>query len=554
MAQLLRGPQENYNPQIHTEGNSLAVLMNKHMAVKNKALSLFSRFNKITSWASISGRTNGGAAAGKIKKGGSEVADNAYRVFYEGALFIPAYSFGAVQLGSLFVGDDMSGVNGVTYTNGKTASTITTDTIGTIAVKHEPANNIWGDKFNETDEIALGGGLGIYLIIMGSNKRLSSTGDHYIYDVKTIGPATAFNEADLAEDQVLTDGGNAQGEGSLKQYQRSTKNSSRIVYSSIHRYTLTMTGSAKRQKVQFIYNGNDRKNGMWEYVEVLKAEKFFAAANEMHSRFSRTTMDPTGHKWFENWGLNKLTLNGFSANVGLTAPMQGDGYIPQIIESGVLEYNPNSGMAISLIKAGMMIAAQRSPIGPSGNTFLLITDTLGRMVIDEALKKLISWGESTSTNTASNVVINIATGQKNSVGFEMDTYHYLGNKVVVVTDELLSNPGFFNTNGGVTGTGNIYLINASSVDGVSNFEMFNGANGRGYIKKYIDGMHSFGEQTSKAASGFDGMRVDLLAENMPIVYDVKSSVIFKANAVYNGGALQGTQWLSDNPNAMSYLY
>lgn len=560
MGILLRDAAENFNPQVHTEENSLAVLMNKNMAVQAKSIELYQRFSRVSSFAALSGRVNKGVRAGKIKQASDQIADNAYRIMYKGALVLPAYSFGSVQLGTIFapgvVAPDMTAVAGVTYTNGKNVSNITTDTIGSVAIKHDPANNIFGDKFNPNDSFVLGAGLGLLCLILDTPRK-SSTGDHYVVNVKTVGNATDFDAAHLGEDEVLTEAGSYFGQGSLRGYQRSRKNRWRINYMSIKRYTLVMTGSAKQQKVAWVKNSEsgDRR---WDFEKVLDAEEFFMMQDELSLRYSKISMNPQNHSWYENFGENQLSLQGFKVESGMTAPITGEGWIQQVKNNAEFAYNPNEGAEHTLMEAMMMSLSNRSPVGSSGNVFLFIVDKIGRNAVDKGLKKLIGFTNHTdvANNVGSKEVMNITTGANVSLGFEVDSYTHLGNKVVVLEDELLGNPGLFNTNAGVTGSGIIFCINVSSVQGISNFEVITRSN-RALKKKYIDGIHSFDEAAdagTKASSGFDGYRIDWLRESMPVLYDNRCSGIINPSAKFNGGALAGSDFLTANDKATSYIF
>lgn len=559
MSVLMRGTVENFNPQVHTEANSLTSQMKKHFEVRRKSMDLFARYTKFTSFMFASGRYNGGASTGKVLSASQEIKDNAYRIHYEGALLLPAYSYGAVQIGSWFEAGntqpDMSGVTGFNYTNGITNTTVTTDVSGSIAVKHDPANEIYGDKFNPNDSIALNGGLGSLFIIQQHGRR-SVDGSHYVLDGKFVGGASLFKEEYLAEDEVLTEAGNYFGEGSLRGWQRYTRSKWRINYSSIHRASMTMTGSAKKQKIAWIINPETSAQ-MWEYEEVLKNDRIFHMQNELALRFSRISMDPSDHSWFENYGRNQLTLSGFKAESGLTAPMLGDGWIPQIQENLTVDYSPNTGLDYKVLESLMMILGQRSPVGSSGNTFVGIGDSIGHMVVDSAFKKLIGFGNN-ALNAASGVmdesILNVKTGEDSSLGFKITSYWYLDNKFVFIQDDIFNNPGLFGTNGGVTGTGNIYILNVSLVDGVSNFELF-ARSGRDLVRKNENGMHSFDETQdsgSVASSGFDGCSIHSLSELLPILYDVRSCAILTASEKYNGGALSAHPIASTT--ATNFLY
>lgn len=558
MGMLLRGTEDNFNPQIWNESNSLTVQMKKHFEVRKKSLQLFDKYSKFTSFMYLTNRVNGGIRAGKVKSNKS-ISDNAYRIHYEGADILPAYSFGAVQIGSPFQpgvpNPDMTAIAGVTYTNGLDASSVETDTPISFAVKHEPENEIYGDKFNPNDSITLDYGLGIVVIIT-SQPRLASTGDHYVVDGKTVGPAALFDESFFAADVVLGESGNYHGEGSLRGYQRSSKSKWRINYSSIHRYSLTMTGSAMAQKVTPIIN-EENGSKMWEFSEVLRAEKIFHMMNELALRYSRNSMDVSTHKWFENYGKNQLTLTGFKMESGMTAPIMGDGWIPQIQDNATFSYDPNSELSYMMVEAIMNVLAQRSPAGTNGNTFLFVTDRIGFQTLDRSFKKLIGYGNPavSTAAVATDVVSNVMRGKENKLGFTVNRYEHLGNDMVVMEDSLLNHPGLNPVNGGMVGTGNIYILNTSPVDGVSNMEVI-ARTGRDMIKAYIDGLTSLrpSGQGVFSSSGFDGARVDMLSELLPVIYDAKSCGILKASESYNGGALAGSAFLNDNNSAASFIF
>jgi len=558
MGTLLRSPQYNFNPQVHTEGNSLTHMMAKHMNVRKKSFNLSARYNKLTSFASSAGMVNSGIKAGKITER-KDISDNAYRISYEGSVLQPSYTTGGAVIGawhdSANPTPNMTIITSVTYSGGVTATTVDINQLASIAVKHEPLNGIDGTKIQPNESIILGSNLGTEFIVARTG-RMASTGTHVVYDCKVGGGGNKFKEEHLAEDSVLTYGGTRFGEGSLYGNQKTKTNKWRINYSHIQRMTLTMTLEASKQKIAYLYESDkSEKQGLWEFTAVLEAEEIFRLGLEQGLRVSRSTMDSTGHLWFENYGTNLLTISGFTAQSGLAAPMSGDGWIPQIEDANDFEYNINSGLEVAYVEAIMNVLAQRSTTGSSGNLFIMVTDRLGTMVIDKSLKKLTGWAQSTTTNQASNIVVNIQTGKENTVGFSFNKYHYLGNDIVVFEDELLNNPALYPTNGGITGSGNIYIINGTTVDGVSNFDILN-REGSGYIKKYEDGLFSFDPSgaSSKVSSGFAGGKVHLYSEQMAMVYAQKSCGILRNTQPYNGGALAGSAWLNGNQGISSFYF
>lgn len=83
--------------------------------------------------------------------------------------------------------------------------------------------------------------------------------------------------------------------------------------------------------------------------------------NEQALRYSRISMDPSTHSWYENYGTNKLTVDGFQAESGIEAPVIGNGWIPEIEDNATFDYNPNNGLDHKLIEAITNVLATRSP-------------------------------------------------------------------------------------------------------------------------------------------------------------------------------------------------
>ena len=564
MGTLLRGITERFNPQIHTEANSLTVNMAKHMAIKNKTFDLWSQKNKFISWLYATGRVNMGAKAGMVMKAREAIHDNAFRIAYKGSLFIPAYSWGKATFSTtLSVATDIVDMTaagaGVTFGAGVTvAADIVHGVFGAISVEHNPSANIFGDKYNEGDVIGLGGDYsGTRLIVMGKPVKAAS-GDHYVVYVKVNGKTGLFVAGHLAAGELLAEAGNRFGEGSERGAQRERRTKWRINYSFISRCTLTLTGSALNQKVATIYNSETGAT-MWELEAVMDMREKHAIDMEMGARHSRMSMDPTSHAWYENYGTNLLTLEGFTANMGIVAPVIGDGWIPQMEDSFTITYDPNTDFEVEKLELFITILAQRSPTGSTGNTFIILGDKLGHIKIDKALKNLIGFrqdvrGDGNTSMNNTNVVMNVRTGTNQTVGFTLDKYHYLENEIIFIEDELSNHPAFAPQNGGIIGTGTMYVLNASMVNGVSNIDLLSRST-RELRAKYIDGMHSLDpkrDNSPVAFSGFDGARFDLLSEVLPIIYSTESCGIIRASAKFTGGALSGEAVASEKSVVWHY--
>lgn len=568
---LFQGSRETYNPQIHTEELSLTSQMNKDFAVHNKVISRFERYTKFTSFLFHTGRVDGGLRSPDklIRQNNKEVHDNAYRVKYKSINIRPAVSMGAVRIGEWYdetnPSPNMSGVAGVTYTAGNNASNVVTNKLASVAIKHEPANEIYGDKFNPTDSIALGGGLGTVFYIQRIRK--ASTGDHFILDCKIIGEAADFNEEEMDEDEVFMESGNYQGEGSLRGYQRTDQSFWKIFYSFISRYTLTFTGNALDQReVQWCSPSNSSSamkgrngDGYWQFKQEMLADEYFGIALELACRFAPNTMDPSSHAWFENYGKNLLTMGNLAPTVGITPPKMSAGWARQVKGTIDLSYDVNGtpttgGFSAHLLESVANVLTSNSPLGADGNTFVVLGDPVAYDVWDREMKKLMGWNVSNGGPIGgghnTNIVMNVTSNQNVSLGFKVTSYWYKGNEFIFMLDELMSHPGLVGKSGGLVGRGDMYILNVSTFDGVSNFELFTRGQGRFFKKKYVNGLHSLsaeGDASIFASSGFDGAEVHYLSELFPICYVEDTCCVIRGTGKYNGGALAGNASIEKYP-------
>lgn len=555
---LYKSSAETFNPQIHTEELSLSLQGNKNPEVHKGILSRFEKYTKLSSWLIHTGRIDGGVQGGLIKRPADTLHDNAYRVMYKGINIKPAYATGGIVLGKHHETDDMSAITTATYAAPTTASNVATNTLFSLPIQHNPTNGIYGDKFNPGDTIELNGGLGIELYIL--NVRRASTDDHYILDGKVIGKATDWDPAHVANGEVMGEGGNRFGEGSLRGFQRDRGEYSEIFYSLISRYSLTFTGNAldQRKVVWCDTSLNGAKagkggDGFWQFEKEWEADELFAIFLELGLRHSASSMTPNNQDWFGKNATNLLTSTGMNPELGMFPPRTPDGWIRQIKDTLDLSYNPNTGLDIAMVEAIMAVLAANSPAGSQGNEFVIVGDMIGFVQWDRAMKSLITAGGGGSGSTgATNIVYNIGQSKSLSLGFNVVEYEYLGNKITFLQDELMNHPGLNNRSGGLPGNGNLYILNVTPVNGVSNFELFARGRGRFFKKKYVDGMHSMdlGRDSGMfASSGFDGAFCHYLSELFPVVYYKNTCAVIRANAKYNGGALSGlTNQLKNFPS------
>lgn len=568
---LYAGSRETYNPQIHTEELSLTSQSNKDFAVHNKVLSRFERYTKFTSFLFHTGRVDGGlrTADKLIKSASKEVHDNAYRVKFKSLNIKPAVSMGAVVIGSWHdesnPNPDMSAVAGVTYTGGLNATNVTMNTMASVAIKHDPANETYGDKFNPQDTFSLDAGLGTTFYIQRIRK--SSTGTHFILDCVIIGEPADFKEEELNEDEVLMESGNYYGEGSMRGYQRYDQSYWKIFYSFISRYTLTFTGNALDQR-EVVWNSPSNQSsamkgrngdGLWQFKQEALADEMFGIMLELACRFAPNTMDPSSHAWFENYGKNLLSMANLNPEVGVTPPKMSAGWARQIKGTIDLSYDVNAGpnaggFSAYMLEAVSDVLCSNSPKGQSGNTFVVLGDNVAHTVWDREMKKLMGWnvtnGGAIGGGHNTNIVMDVNSGAGVKLGFGVTSYVYKQNEFIFILDELMSHPGLMNKNGGLVGRGDMYILNVSTFDGVSNFELFTRGEGRFFKKKYVNGLHSLspeGNNSAFAASGFDGAQLHYLSELFPVCYVEDTCAVIRGRGKYNGGGLAGNTAINDFP-------
>lgn len=568
---LFQGSRETYNPQIHTEELSLTSQMNKDFAVHNKVLSRFERYTKFTSFLFHTGRVDGGLRTPDklIKRADKEIHDNAYRVKFKSLNIKPAISMGAVRIGEWFnetvSNPDMTAVSGVTYVGGLNALTVGINVKASVAIKHDPANEIYGDKFNPEDSFALDAGLGTTFYIQ--RVRKSSTGDHFILDCIVIGEPAEFKEEELDEGEVLMESGNYFGEGSTRGYQRYDQSYWKIFYSFISRYTLTFTGSALDQREVVWCSPSNQSSamkgrngdGMWQFKQEILADEMFGIMLELACRFAPNTMDPSSHAWFENYGQNLLSMANLNPEVGITPPKMSAGWARQVKGTIDVSYDVNAtpttgGFSAFMLEGVCDVLSSNSPLGQSGNTYVVLGDNVAYTAWDREMKKLMGWnvtnGGAIGGGHNTNIVMDVNSGGGVKLGFHVTSYTYKQNEFIFILDELMSHPGLVNKNGGIVGRGDMYILNVSTFDGVSNFELFTRGSGRFFKKKYVNGLHSLAanqDDSAFAASGFDGAQLHYLSELFPVCYVEDTCAVIRGTGKYTGGGLAGNASIQKYP-------
>lgn len=250
-------------------------------------------------------------------------------------------------------------------------------------------------------------------------------------------------------------------------------------------------------------------------------------------------------------------MSNIVPEAGIVAPRSPDGWVRQFQDTIDLTYDVNAGLSPYLLEGIMDIIAANSPHGQQGNTIIVLGDSIAYNNWDRGMKRLVGWnpsnGAALSASHTGNIVYNITSGANVKLGFNIESYMHKGNEVIFMSDELMNHPGLMGRNGGLVGKGNMYFLNVTPVEGVSNFELFSRGKGRYFKKKYVNGMHSLNDDQDSslfASSGFDGAFVHYLSELFPIVYFEDTCAVLRGTGTYNGGALSGNAALVNIPAIM----
>jgi len=511
-----------YDPEVMTVDNSLEVQLNKYPEISSKVMDLNPQFN-INYFLERTGRVSDSNAEAVTGLG-----ENAYRWKTRGHIFRPAYASGTSKL------DGSASVNGDLSTHNSTIDT--PDTIFAIGVKHDPSNNDIATDFNPNDEIRFQSGS---VAIVLDKAIIDDSNNIGILNCKLIGGTVTVD--DLSADNVIGRIGTAFGEGSLGGYQNDTNEDWHINYTSIHRRSFNITGSAMKQ-VAWVVPGNGSP-ALWYFVKVDDEKKRHRRMQELKALYDKSSMSVSGHQFLGKNGTNQLTISGFNAQSGISAPITGDGLYSQIDGVNNATYDINTGMTDAFLTEYMARLAQRSiGGGGQGKEWLVLAGTKGRLALDKTFKQI-----SGVTTANGGAMYDLSSGKDLSLGANFTTYHALGNKFTVMHYNVFDDPSIHSSSGGLTGTGDILFLDWGVQDGVANIEMFN-RKGRGYIEKYIDGMHSLadGGFNKFAASGSDSAKCEMLSEFMLVLKNKLSCGILKATGDYSAVVTsQGNQTAKD---------
>lgn len=482
---------EQFDENIMTDKNSLVANLNKEPALARKVIDMYPQHT--LTW--LTEKTSRFA-----NKGMESLRDQSFRWQIRTQLTKPSIATGNVKSDGLSAGDAaISGIIGTT-------ASLAIDDKFTVEFKHDHSNGIYGTELHANDMVRFQGGA---TAIVLSVARKSTTANTSKYDMKFIGGTAS--DADFAANAIVGFIGSAFGEGSLGGYMNNQYTEWYIQHTTINRAATKITATAQTN-VQWVTDGN--KYAMWYFEqEKFNDDKFFRGL-ELQRRYARSSMDAVnGNEWMGGSGNNQLTLDGFNDNNGgITAPQVGAGLYPQFEDANNHAYDITTGLVEEQIQEFVAILAQKAIGGGNRkHEWLVLAGMIGQQQFQKVMTKLVVSSSPGGSYT------DLDTGKDMALGTNFTTYYYLNNKITLVHDETLDDPAIHRNQNGLTGVGDLIFLDFSEQDGVSNIEL-KSVYKRSFIKKYLNGMHSFnGKTEGYAVSGFDGAGSEILAESAMVL-------------------------------------
>ena len=484
---------EQFDENIMTDKNSLVANLNKEPALSRKVIDMYPQHT--LTW--LTEKTSRFA-----NKGMETLRDQAFRWQIRTQLTKPSITTGNASPTVLAATALVPAVTGM--------DALVVDDNFTVQFKHDHANDVYGTELHANDMVRFQSGATAIVIdsaYKGTNASVPANTSRY--DMKFIG-GTAAN-SDFAADAIVGFIGSAFGEGSLGGYMNNQYTEWYINHTTINRAATKITATAQTN-VQWVTDGN--KYAMWYFEqEKFNDDKFFRGL-ELQRRYARSSMDGTqGNEWMGGPGTNQLSLADFNANNGeITAPQVGAGLYPQFEDANNHAYDITTGLAVEQIQEFIAILAQKAIGGGNRkHEWLVLAGMIGQQQFQKVMEKLVVSSSPGGSYT------DLDTGKDMALGTNFTTYFYLNNKITLVHDETLDDPAIHRNQNGLTGVGDLIFLDFSEQDGVSNIELKT-VYKRSFIKKYLNGMHSFnGESTAYAISGYDGAGSEILAESAMIL-------------------------------------
>ena len=492
-----------YQSGVTTEENSLVANLNKYPEIMRRVVDLHPKYSVTWLFEKL-GRFDGA----------TEIKDNSFEYRQRGRLDKPFVAGGTFKAASNY--DLISMATGTSAAVAGSSGLVKTgiDTMINISALHSPADDIYHNYIHPNSLLRFqSGAAGIVVKKSRVDDYKINGKDAYTILVKVI--YGTIVQDDIYEGQIVGLTGNAFGEDSKGGYDNSVYESIKRGWVSTFRRSKKITGDAFTN-VSWMNYGGQR---LWYFEQEFLLEKLIAVEIERKLRYSRRSMAVTdleagqlGHPGADNLypgggGANELTWDPNDA-INSEPPVIGDGIEGQIVDTNKESYNINGGLTSTQLLDYMNRLADQSPNGSTGNEWVVLASTLGRRNIHAALKDEAS-GQAGGTLT------DMTTGQDITLGHNFTTYEVMGNKMVVMHDDVLGDPHLHNkpNSFGLNGSGDLWFMDFTIRDGEPNVSLLSKQK-RSYIKKYVPGvMNPFDPTSMMAANQEDNFSVTWLGSN-----------------------------------------
>jgi len=491
-----------YQEGVTTEENSLTANLNKYPEIMRRVVDLHPKYSVTWLFEKL-GRFDGS----------TEIKDNSFEYRQRGRLDKPWVAAGIFKAASGYTPQNMA--TGTTTAASNSSATVkeTINTMIWLGAYHDPDNDIYASFIHGNGLVRFqSGAAGIIVKRVDESVTQNGKAVHSVL-VKVI--YGTILQSDVAENQIIGLTGNAFGEDSDGGYDNSIYEHLRRGWVSTFRRKKGITGDAFTNVSWMEYEGQR----LWYFEQEYIMEQLIAIEVERKLRYSRRSMgvlDQTspqlGHPGADNLypggsAANDLTWDSADPK-NSKPPVIGDGLEAQISEKNESTYNINGGLTATDLLDYMARLGDESPEGSTGNEWVVLASTLGRRNIHNALKE-----EASGTNGGT--LFNIDSGKDYALGSNFTTYEIMGNKMVVMHDDVLGDPHLHNRANqyGLKGSGDLWFLDMSVRNGEPNISLLSKQK-RSYIKKYIPGMVDPMDPSSmKAAHAGDRFDVEWLGSN-----------------------------------------
>jgi hypothetical protein len=338
------------------------------------------------------------------------------------------------------------------------------------------------------------------------NEPTPTTGG-YTFQMKLTGALgvadTGVSAAALASGVTVGTAGNAFSESSFRGYENHVYPDWYINYTSIHRKSKKISGSALTD-ILWIESGGQK---LWFHKDVNLMTQEFLYQRELDDWYGVTTVDANG------------VSTVIDPKTGLPI-YKGEGILRQISSSNMDTYN---GILTEDQITSFMTTLSLNT-GVKNQHWLVFTGKGGMLAFHRAMKDLVV--------TTGAYIYNAQVGKDVKLGGNFVSYHAVGVTMTLVHNPIFDDPNLHGNNID-PGTGlpkesfrMVFTDFSTDNDGVSNIERkVKGAGGinRGMIMKYIPGMvNPYDQKSMYAASGKDGFECEVLSESSIIIRNTLS--------------------------------